>query len=72
MKAVFSLALVASLVSAAVAQTSVPSSGSGSSACAADYIVETCLSSENAVLAACVTTDYTCKCNAYGALVTYV
>ncbi len=70
MKAVFSLALVASLISAAAAQTSV--SSSGSSACAADYIVETCLSSENAVLAACVTTDYTCKCNAYGALVTYV
>ncbi len=55
------------LASCAVAQTT--------SACGADYIVETCLSSEKAKLAACDGKDYGCQCQqwknviAYGALI---
>jgi hypothetical protein len=50
--------------SAAVAQTT--------TACAADYIVEACLGIENGKLASCATTDYVCRCNAFGNILTYV
>ncbi len=59
MKTLFSLAL---LVSAVAAQTS--------SACAADYIVETCLQTETDTLNLCGTNDWDCKCAAYNAIVT--
>ncbi|KAK2755141.1 hypothetical protein CKAH01_01033 [Colletotrichum kahawae] len=38
--------------------------------CAAENIVETCLSSENAKVAACSPTDYDCQCAAYQAVAT--
>ncbi|KAL2128290.1 hypothetical protein VTI74DRAFT_9379 [Chaetomium olivicolor] len=50
----FLLLPVALLASAAVAQTT--------SACGANYIVEACLASEKAKLAACKGTDYECQC----------
>jgi hypothetical protein len=46
---------------AAVAQTT---------ACAADYIVEACLGTENGKLANCAQTDYVCRCNAFGNILT--
>ncbi|KAK4194570.1 hypothetical protein QBC40DRAFT_259861 [Triangularia verruculosa] len=52
---------VAVLVSVAMAQTT---------ACAADYIVESCLGSEKAKLAACVSGDYGCQCAAWQAILT--
>lgn len=61
MKAVlFPLAVLASVAAAA----------SGSSDCAADYIVESCLDSENSQLAGCGNEQYDCKCNAYKNIVT--
>ncbi|KAK4154160.1 hypothetical protein C8A00DRAFT_14690 [Chaetomidium leptoderma] len=45
---------LAVLASSALAQTS--------SACGADYIVDTCLGDEKAKLAACAGTDYDCQC----------
>ncbi|KAK0644525.1 hypothetical protein B0T16DRAFT_198015 [Cercophora newfieldiana] len=59
MKAV--LLSLAFFASAAVAQTT---------ACAADYIVEACLGTENGKLASCATTDYVCRCNAFGNILT--
>ncbi|AEO64528.1 uncharacterized protein THITE_2110760 [Thermothielavioides terrestris NRRL 8126] len=53
---------LAVLASSAAAQTS--------SACAADYIVEACLTSEKAKLAACQNTDYVCQCNEYQNMIT--
>ncbi|KAK0666375.1 hypothetical protein QBC41DRAFT_151210 [Cercophora samala] len=53
---------VAVLVSAAVAQTT--------SVCGADYIVESCLGSEKAKLAACGQSDYDCSCAAWQAILT--
>lgn len=50
------------LAAAASAQTT--------SVCAADYIVEACLGNMNGQLAACGATDYGCKCEQYGNLVT--
>jgi hypothetical protein len=61
MKAV--LLSLAFFAAAAVAQ---------STACAADYIVEACLGTENGKLASCATTDYVCRCNAFGNILTYV
>jgi hypothetical protein len=57
------LVSLAFFASAAVAQTT---------ACAADYIVEACLGTENGKLASCATTDYVCRCNAFGNILTYV
>lgn len=53
---------LALFASAAVAQTS--------SACGADYIVEACLGSETAKLAACADADYECKCAAHTDILT--
>ncbi|KAK3935903.1 hypothetical protein QBC46DRAFT_396434 [Diplogelasinospora grovesii] len=41
-----------------------------SSACAADYIVETCLGTQKGRLASCGTNDYVCECAAYGDILT--
>jgi hypothetical protein len=41
------------------------------SECGADYIVEACLSSEKAKLAACKHDDYVCKCENWKNIVTY-
>ncbi|KAK0615025.1 hypothetical protein B0T17DRAFT_375746 [Bombardia bombarda] len=54
--------IVAFAATVATAQTT--------SACAADYIVEACLSTENARLATCATTDYDCQCAAWGSILT--
>lgn len=51
------------LASSAMAQTT--------SACAADYIVEACLSSENAKLGNCQHNDYECKCTQWQNILTY-
>lgn len=53
---------IAILASSAMAQTS--------SACAADYIVDACLSSENAKLASCQGTDYECQCAQWQNIIT--
>ncbi|KAK4447913.1 hypothetical protein QBC34DRAFT_381752 [Podospora aff. communis PSN243] len=55
------LVSLAFFASAAVAQTT---------ACAADYIVEACLGTENGKLASCAQTDYVCRCNAFGNILT--
>ncbi|KAK4133802.1 hypothetical protein BT67DRAFT_44359 [Trichocladium antarcticum] len=49
----FLLLPLAVLASSTLAQTS---------KCAADYILEACLSGERAKLAACLSTDYECQC----------
>lgn len=54
---------VAVLASAAVAQSS--------SACAANYIVDTCLSTEKSKLAQCATGDYGCQCQGWKDIITY-
>ncbi|KAK0616282.1 hypothetical protein B0T14DRAFT_497567 [Immersiella caudata] len=55
------LVSLAFFASAAMGQTT---------ACAADYIVEACLGTENGKLASCATTDYVCRCNAFGNILT--
>ncbi|KAK3394891.1 hypothetical protein B0H63DRAFT_61530 [Podospora didyma] len=57
----FFLLPLALFASAAVAQTS---------ACAADYIVDTCLLNEKAKFDACPGGDYDCQCAAYQNIVT--
>ncbi|KAK1750819.1 hypothetical protein QBC47DRAFT_87437 [Echria macrotheca] len=39
-------------------------------ACAANYIVEACLGTENGKLATCGTQDYVCRCNAFENILT--
>ncbi|KAK4240209.1 hypothetical protein C8A03DRAFT_31684 [Achaetomium macrosporum] len=53
---------LAVLASSAVAQTT--------TACAADYIVESCLSTEKAKLENCALDDYTCRCAEWNAILT--
>ena len=55
----FSLAVMASSVMAQ------------STACGADYIVETCLSSETLKLNACGSEDYGCRCAQWKNILTY-
>lgn len=57
----FPLAVLASSVAAQTTTT----------ACAADYIVEACLSSEKAKLASCQNTDYVCQCAVWQSIITY-
>jgi hypothetical protein len=54
---------LAVLASSAMAQTT--------SVCGANYIVEACLGSEKAKLAACTTGDYECQCNGWKNVITY-
>jgi hypothetical protein len=54
---------LAILASSAVAQTT--------TACAADYIVESCLSTEKAKLESCGHEDWTCRCAGWNAILTY-
>jgi hypothetical protein len=54
---------LAVLVSSTMAQTT--------SACGADYIVESCLASQKAALNACTATDYACHCNGWKNLIKY-
>jgi hypothetical protein len=54
---------LAVLASSAMAQTT--------SACAANYIVESCLSSEKAKLASCKGDNYECQCNGWKNVLTY-
>lgn len=60
---------IAVLASLATAQTtaSPPVSAGG---CEANYIVEACLGTTQAVFNACNTNDWDCRCAAYGAIVT--
>jgi len=58
----FLLLPLALLASSAVAQTT--------TACGADYIVETCLSTEKDKLASCKTDEYNCECAAWQAILT--
>lgn len=68
MKAIlFPLAGLASTAAAAAA-----AAAQSSSSCAADYIVEACLGTEKAKLAACASDAYECQCHAYVDIVTYV
>lgn len=65
----FSLAaLVAPAVVLAADATTTASSST--STCDADYIVESCLTSTEAVQEACGEQDYSCQCAAYEAIVT--
>jgi hypothetical protein len=54
---------LAILVSSVMAQTT--------SACGADYIVESCLASQRMALNVCNTTDYACHCNGWTNLIKY-
>ncbi|CEJ80194.1 Putative Gpi anchored serine-threonine rich protein [[Torrubiella] hemipterigena] len=67
MKFFVALAAVAAGVSAA--STAAADSTSGSD-CAADYIVTTCLGTENAKVNACAPSDWDCLCAAYQAVAT--
>lgn len=58
----FFLLPVALLASTAVAQST--------SACAADYIVESCLTSQTEILNTCTNGDYECQCAAWKAIIT--
>ncbi|KAK4164474.1 hypothetical protein QBC43DRAFT_47208 [Cladorrhinum sp. PSN259] len=58
----FFLLPVAFMAAGAVAQAT--------SACAADYVVESCLGSERSKLAACASTDYECLCAGNQSLIT--
>ncbi|OAA66597.1 phospholipase d1 [Niveomyces insectorum RCEF 264] len=59
----------AAAAAAAAASTTAVSTGSSSS-CAAQNILEACLDTENTQLNNCGTSDWDCKCNAYGNIVT--
>lgn len=63
-------ALLASAVSAAVTTTA--TAPVATSACAAQNILDACISTETDLLNSCGTNDWNCKCNAYGDIVTYV
>ena len=69
MKAVIFSIAAAMLASAATA-TPTAAAAAATSTCLADYIVQTCLGTENGKLAMCSTTDYACQCAAYQAIVT--
>lgn len=62
-------ALLATAVSAATTSAAAPVA---TSACAAQNILDACLQTENDLFDSCGTNDWDCKCNAYGAIVTYV
>ncbi|KAJ9156158.1 hypothetical protein NKR23_g889 [Pleurostoma richardsiae] len=66
--AIFSLAAL--LAAGASAATATDAASAATTSCAADYIVETCLDTENNILASCGTNDYNCECAAYQAIVT--
>lgn len=66
---IFSLAALVAPV-AVLAQDTTTTAAASSSTCAADYIVETCLTSTEANQEACGTQDYSCQCAAYQAIVT--
>ncbi|PSR98978.1 hypothetical protein BD289DRAFT_479771 [Coniella lustricola] len=55
---------------AVLAQSTTTEAYSSTTTCAADYIVETCLTSTEANQAACGNQDYSCQCAAYQAIVT--
>lgn len=66
---IFSLAAI--LAPAVVlAQTATTTASGSTSSCAADYIVESCLGTEEAKQEACGQQDYSCQCAAYEAIVT--
>ncbi|KAH7149516.1 hypothetical protein B0J13DRAFT_606637 [Dactylonectria estremocensis] len=66
MKFFVTLALLAASVSAA--STTTTAATASSTACDADYIVTSCLESEEAKVGACGSTDYGCLCAAYQAV----
>lgn len=58
---------LAVLVSSAMAQDQTQTT----SACGADYIVESCLDTQKAALGVCTVTDYACHCNGWTNLMAY-
>lgn len=65
-------ALLASAVSVSAAATTSATAPVATSACAAQNILDACISTETDLLNSCGTNDWDCKCNAYGDIVTYV
>ncbi|KUI55438.1 hypothetical protein VP1G_02733 [Cytospora mali] len=55
------------LLASALAQSATSSAVSSTSSCAAEYIVDQCLSDTEARQKQCDTTDYSCQCAAYQA-----
>lgn len=53
-----------------LAQDTTTSAAVSTSSCAADYIVESCLGTEESKQQACGQQDYSCECAAYQAIVT--
>lgn len=66
---VFSLAALFAPVVVLAQDTTTTAPASGST-CAADYIVESCLTSTGATQEACGQQDYSCQCAAYQAMET--
>jgi hypothetical protein len=61
---IFSLAAI---LASALAQSTTSSAVTSTSSCAADYIVEQCLTDTQSTQQNCATTDYSCQCAAYQA-----
>ncbi|ROV89043.1 hypothetical protein VSDG_08712 [Cytospora chrysosperma] len=61
---IFSLAAI---LASALAQSTTSSAVTSTSSCAADYIVEQCLTDTQSTQQNCDTTDYSCQCAAYQA-----
>jgi hypothetical protein len=68
MKAVF--VTVAALAAAVSAQSSSAAAAPGSSVCAAQNILETCLATTQGYLSQCSASDYSCLCDKYTAIMT--
>ena len=66
------LAVAALLATAVSAATTTATAPVATSACAAQNILDACISTETDLLNSCGTNDWNCKCNAYGDIVTYV
>ena len=64
--------LTTTLLSLALAQGSSVSSAATASSCAAQPVLDACLASTQALVSSCSTTDYSCLCTKYTAVLTYV
>lgn len=64
------IAVLAAVVSAQTPTTA--AAPAGTSVCAADYILEACLGTENGRLSNCGTNNYGCECEVYGDIMTCV
>lgn len=72
--ALLPLALLVSYVAAQSSAAAAPAAATGSSSttCQGQNVLEACLSSTTAIANACQSTDYTCLCTSWNAVLTYV